>query len=117
LVFLLGGILYGVVGLIMMSHPLEAAVGLTLMLAAAFMAGGVMRIVVAAIEHFHGWGWVMLNGFISLFLGIYIWRHFPESAFWVLGLFVGIDLIFSGWSWIILALGIRSAFPRKGPVV
>jgi uncharacterized membrane protein HdeD (DUF308 family) len=113
LVFLLGGILYGVVGLIMMSHPLAAAVGLTLMLAAAFMAVGVIRIVVAAIEHFHGWGWVMLTGFIDLFLGVYIWRHFPEDAFWVIGVFVGIDLIFSGWSWIFLALGIRGAFPRK----
>jgi len=113
LVFLLTGILYGVVGLIMMNHPLEAAIGLTLMLAAAFMAGGVIRIVVAALEHFHGWGWVMLNGFINLFLGIYIWRHFPESAFWVIGVFVGIDLIFCGWSWIVLALGVRATFPRK----
>ena len=114
LVFLLTAILYGVVGLIMMNHPLAAAAGLTLMLAAAFIAGGVMGFVVAATEHFHGWGWVMLNGFINLFLGIYIWRHFPESAFWVIGLFVGIELIFSGWSWIFLAMGIRSTIPRKG---
>jgi uncharacterized membrane protein HdeD (DUF308 family) len=109
--YLLAGILYAVVGLIMMNHPLAAAAGLTLMLAAGFMAGGIIRIVVAAVEHFHGWPWVMVNGFISLFLGIYIWRHFPEDAVWVIGLFVGIDLISSGWSWIILALGIRSTFP------
>ncbi len=113
IVYLLAGILYGVVGMIMMNHPLAAAAGLTLMLAAAFMVGGIIRIVVAAVEHFHGWPWVMLNGFINLFLGIYIWRHFPESAFWVIGLFVGIDLIFCGWSWIFLALGIRGAFPTK----
>jgi uncharacterized membrane protein HdeD (DUF308 family) len=110
LVYLLTGILYGVVGLIMMNHPLEAAAGLTLMLAAAFIAGGVIRIVVAAMEHFHGWPWVMVSGFISLLLGMFIWRHFPKDAFWVIGLFVGIDLIFLGWSWIILSLGIRSAF-------
>jgi uncharacterized membrane protein HdeD (DUF308 family) len=111
-VFLVTGILYGVVGIIMMNHPLEAAAGLTLMIAAAFIVGGIMRIVIAAMERFHGWGWVMLNGFINLFLGIYIWRHFPEAAFWVIGLFVGIDLIFAGWSWIFLALGVRSAFPK-----
>jgi len=113
LVYLLAGILYSVVGLIMMNHPIAAAAGLTLMLAATFMAGGIIRIVVAAVEHFHGWAWVMVNGFISLFLGIFIWRHFPGDAFWVIGLFVGIDMIFSGWSWIFLALGIRSAFPTK----
>jgi uncharacterized membrane protein HdeD (DUF308 family) len=112
-VYLLIGILFTVVGLIMMNHPLAAAAGLTLMLAAAFMVGGAIRIIAAAVEHFHGWPWVMVNGFITLFLGIYIWRHFPEAAFWVIGLFVGIDLIFCGWSWIMLAIGIRSAFPAK----
>src|SRR5262245_47574442 len=113
LLHLLIGVLYGVVGLPMMNHPLEAAAAITLMLAAAFMAGGIIRIVVSAIEHFHGWGWVMLNGFISLFLGIYIWRHFPGTAFWVIGLFVGIDLLFSGWSWIFLAIMARSASTSK----
>ena len=90
----------------MMNHPVQAAVGLTLMLAAAFMVGGIVRIVGASVERFHGWPWVMINGFITLFLGIYIWRHFPESAFWVIGLFVGIELIFSGWTWIMMAIGL-----------
>jgi uncharacterized membrane protein HdeD (DUF308 family) len=112
-VHLLVGIIYAVVGLLMMNQPIGAAVGLTLMLAAAFIVGGCMRIVVAAMERFHGWGWTMVNGFISLFLGIYIWRHFPQDALWVIGVFVGIDLIFAGWSWIFLALGIRNAFPAK----
>jgi uncharacterized membrane protein HdeD (DUF308 family) len=112
-IYLLGGVLYGVVGLIMMNQPEGAAAALTLMLAAAFMIGGVLRIIGAAIHHFHGWAWVMLNGFISLFLGVYIWRHFPESAFWVIGLFVGIEFIFAGWSWIFLALGVRSIVPTK----
>ena len=108
LVYLLAGILFGVVGLIMMNHPVGAAAGITLMLAAAFMVGGVVRIVVAAVEHFHSWPWVLLNGFISLFLGIYIWRHFPEDTLWVIGLFVGIDLILAGASLIVLALAARN---------
>jgi uncharacterized membrane protein HdeD (DUF308 family) len=107
------GVLYTVVGLLMMNHPIAAAAGLTLMLAAGFIAGGIIRIVFSAMERFHGWVWVMVNGFISLFLGVYIWRHFPESALWVIGIFVGIDLLFAGWSWIFLALGIRNAFPAR----
>lgn len=108
-VHLAAGVLYGVVGLIMMNHPLAAAAGITLMLAAAFIFNGILRIIAAAVERFHGWIWVLLNGFVNLLLGLYIWRHFPESAFWVIGIFVGIDLIIAGWTWIFLAIGVRSA--------
>jgi uncharacterized membrane protein HdeD (DUF308 family) len=112
-IYLLAGVLFAVVGLIMMNHPLVAAAGLTLMLAAAFIVGGIVRIIGAAVDHFYGWPWVMISGFITLFLGIFIWRHFPETAFWVIGLFIGIELIFSGMSWIVLAIGIRRTFPAK----
>jgi hypothetical protein len=56
----------------------------------------------------------MVNGFGSLLLGICIRRHFPESAFWVIGRFVGIDMIFSAWSWVMLAIGVRGASCRRG---
>jgi uncharacterized membrane protein HdeD (DUF308 family) len=113
LVHLLTGILYGVVGLIMMSEPLAAAAGITVLLAAALIVGGAFRIVVAAMERFHGWPWALISGFISLLLGVFIWRHFPRDVLWVIGLFVGIDLIFLGWSWIFLAIGIRSAVQKE----
>jgi uncharacterized membrane protein HdeD (DUF308 family) len=109
---LLTGILSTVVGLLMMNHPVAAAAGVTLMLAASFIVGGVLRVIGAAMERFYGWPWSMISGFVSLFLGIYIWKHFPTSAMWVIGLFVGIDLIFAGWTWIFLALGVRRAFPK-----
>jgi uncharacterized membrane protein HdeD (DUF308 family) len=112
-VYLLAGILFAVAGLIMMNHPAAVAAGLTLMLAAVFIVGGIVRIIGSAVEHFHGWPWVMISGFITLFLGIFIWRHFPETAFWVIGLFIGIELIFSGVSWIMLAIGVRTAFSSK----
>ena len=110
---LLTGILSTVVGLLMMNHPVAAAAGVTLMLAASFIVGGLLRIIVSALERFYGWPWTMISGFISLFLGIYIWKHFPTSAMWVIGLFVGIDLIFAGWTWIFLAIGIRRAVPKQ----
>jgi uncharacterized membrane protein HdeD (DUF308 family) len=110
---LLTGILSAVVGLLMMNHPGAAAAAVTLMLAASFIVGGILRVIVAAMERFYGWPFTMVSGFISLFLGIFIWRHFPESAAWVIGLFVGIDLIFAGWTWIFLALGVRRAFAKR----
>jgi uncharacterized membrane protein HdeD (DUF308 family) len=49
-----------------------------------------------------------LNGGISLLLGIIINRQMPEAALWVIGLFIGIELLFRGWAWIMLSLGLRA---------
>lgn len=110
-VHLLAGVLHLIVGGLMVEHPLRAAEGLTLMLAAAFLLGGSFRIIFVLSERFPGWPWVLVNGVITLLLGIAIWRQWPESSLWVIGLFVGIDLVFNGWSWVMLALAVRAAAP------
>ena len=56
---------------------------------------------------------MLLNGVISLALGIMIWRQWPESSLWVIGIFVGIDMLFNGWSLIMLALTLRSCRGRR----
>ena len=106
---LLAGIMYLVLGFLLVQRPLEAAAIFTLMLAAAFFVGGLFRIIVALSERFYGWGWVLLNGVVTLVLGVMIWRRWPDAAFWVIGLFVGIDLIFYGGAWIGFALGLRGS--------
>src|SRR5262249_38139591 len=88
--FLLLGILYSAAGLATVLHPLAAAEGLTLMLAVAFLVGGTFRIVVAVVERFPSWGWVLCNGIVTVLLGIAIWRQWPESGLWVIGMLVGI---------------------------
>jgi uncharacterized membrane protein HdeD (DUF308 family) len=105
---LLVGLLQLIVGGIMVSEPLRAAAALTLILAVCFMVGGLLRIAVAVLERFADWGWVLLNGLITWILGIAIWREWPESSLWVIGLFVGIDLLFNGWSWVMLGLMVKS---------
>jgi uncharacterized membrane protein HdeD (DUF308 family) len=67
--FLLLAILYAVTGFLMLQQPLLAAEGLTLMLAAAFLVGGMFRIVIALVERFPSWGWVLCNGIITVLLG------------------------------------------------
>jgi uncharacterized membrane protein HdeD (DUF308 family) len=110
---LFAGLLYLVVGALMAEHPVQAAEGLTLMLATAFLVGGVLRVVYALIHSFVGRGWVVMNGFISLLLGIAIWRQWPESSLWVIGLFIGIDLIINGWLWVMLGMMVKA--PVTGP--
>jgi uncharacterized membrane protein HdeD (DUF308 family) len=110
---LLAGILYVVSGFLMVQHPRPAAAIFTLMLAAAFFVGGLFRIIVALSERFYGWVWVLLNGVVTLVLGILIWRGWPETKYWVIGLFVGIDMLLDGWSLVITALTIRSIAAKR----
>jgi uncharacterized membrane protein HdeD (DUF308 family) len=105
---LLAAALYLIVGVFVLEDPVQAAAVLTLLLAAAFFVGGLLRIVFSVAVRFPSWGWVLLNGVVDLVLGLMIFNRWPGSSLWVLGLFVGIDLLFHGWSWIILALNVRS---------
>jgi uncharacterized membrane protein HdeD (DUF308 family) len=114
--FLLIGVLYAVAGFVTLTQPIVAAESLTLMLAAAFLIGGLYRIVLGLVERFPSRGWVVLNGVIAVLLGIAILWQWPGSGLWVLGMFVGIDLIVNGVTWSVLAVGIRNAAaPMTGP--
>ena len=108
-VYLLAGILHIIVGVLMIEHPLRAAEVFTLLIAALLLAGGVLRVCYALIDRFPGWVWMLLNGVVTSALGVMIWRQWPESGLWVIGLFVGIDLILNGWSWVMLALILKAA--------
>jgi len=110
-VHLLVGVLYLIAGMFMIENPVQAALSLTLLVAACLLVGGVFRIIMSLVDRFHGWGWVLLSGVISVFLGMAIWRQWPFSGLWVIGLFVGIEMIFSGMSWLMLGMVVRSA-PR-----
>lgn len=109
LVQLLIGILYSVVGLMMTEAPGKAAGALTLLVAAMFVIAGIFRMVAAITLQFPQWGWVLLNGAVALLLGIMVFKQFPESAIWLIGTLFGVDLLFNGWTWIMLSLQVRNA--------
>ena len=93
-----------VVGILLVSRPLLGAEAITLLLAALFLVGGSIRAVTSVFLQLPGWGWMLLNGIVTLWLGLLILNQWPSSAIWVIGLFVGIDLLFDGWSMIAVAL-------------
>jgi uncharacterized membrane protein HdeD (DUF308 family) len=109
------GILYLVVGFLMVAEPLAAAESLTLLIAMFLLMGGIFRIIVALSGHLEHWGWVLLNGIITAGLGIMIWRQWPLSGLWVIGLFVGIEMIFYGWSLVMLSLVAKGAVAPAEP--
>jgi len=107
LLHLMIGALYVLVGIMVVDQPAEAALSFTLLIALFLMIGGIFRVVFAISERFAGWGWVLLNGVVSLMLGVLVYKQWPTSGLWLIGLFVGIDLIFNGAAWVLLALSVR----------
>jgi uncharacterized membrane protein HdeD (DUF308 family) len=107
LLHLLVGVLYLVVGFLIIDHPAKAVVVFTLYIAMLFILLGSYRIIASLAVRFPQWGWALLNGVVTLLAGIIIYKHFPETALWVIGLLVGIEMLFNGWTWIMLALGLR----------
>lgn len=96
LIQLLIGLLYIVTGLLISDSPVEATGALTLLVAAMFILAGIFRMVAAITIRFPQWGWVLLNGAISLILGVLIYKQYPGSATWLIGTLFGVDLIFNG---------------------
>jgi uncharacterized membrane protein HdeD (DUF308 family) len=105
---LLAAALYLLVGLFMLEDPVRAATVLTLLIAASFFVGGILRVIFSIAVRFPAWSWVLFNGVVDLILAVLILNGWPESSLWVIGLFVGIDLLLHGWSWVILALTART---------
>jgi uncharacterized membrane protein HdeD (DUF308 family) len=113
---LLEGVLYGVVGVMMVARPLESAALVTLLLGAFLITSGLFRILtVPTFLRIRNWGWVLAGGIISLLLGMGIWAQWPVSGFWVLGAFIGIEMIVWGISLAMLGVAVRDvdvAAPR-----
>ena len=113
---LLSGVLSIVVGLMFLRAPVDALAALTLLAACFLMVSGIFKIVAAVSYRFAAWGWPLVSGVIDVLLGLLIWQDLPESALWVVGLYVGINLFFRGVNWIALGLAVRS-LPRATKVV
>jgi uncharacterized membrane protein HdeD (DUF308 family) len=108
--WLLLGILYIIAGFVAWDNPFLTAVWLTLILGAALVASGIVRIFLGFnMQHGSPWVWVVISGLITLALGVIILAHWPFSAVYTLGIFLGIDLVFAGASWIGLGLGLKKA--------
>jgi uncharacterized membrane protein HdeD (DUF308 family) len=107
LVHALVGILYLAAGFVVSERPLLSILLVTVYVAVSFMVMGIFRIMAAMVLRFPQWGWMVLNGCVTFLVGLVIYRHLPLDAVWVIGLLVGLEMIFSGWTWIMLSMEIK----------
>ena len=104
-------LLYALAGGVIIMDPLLASSVLTLVLAGILIAVGLLRIIIALQLRpaAAGWYWPLFSGLVSILLGGMIIGQWPASGLWVIGLFVAIELIFNGWSYLFIALAARKA--------
>ena len=108
LIWALLGVLYVIAGFVTFQNPLLAAVLLTLFLGASLIASGDIRLFLAFnMKRETPWVWVAVSGAITLLLGLLIVARWPVNRVYILGLFLGIDLIMAGAGWISLGLGLK----------
>jgi len=94
--FAIGGLTL-LCGIVLLAHPLFASGVLTVLLALYFILDGISEIVASVrLRPGSGWGWMLFGGIVSLWLGIIIWRQFPLSGVWAIGILLGIKLFFVG---------------------
>ena len=108
LIWALLGVLYIVAGFLTFENPLFAAALLTLFLGASLLASGAVRLFLAFnMKSESPWVWVALSAVITLLLGLLILARWPVNSVYILGLFLGIDLIMAGAAWVSLGFALK----------
>jgi uncharacterized membrane protein HdeD (DUF308 family) len=94
---ILAGVVFVIGGYYMVTHPQLALSTLTLVLAAVILAAGVCEIITYfRLRSEQASGWILFNGIIALILGALIWLHWPSSSVWAIGTLVGVNLLLTG---------------------
>ena len=90
-----------------MDRPLASTASLTLVVSVLFIVMGIMRFAAALTLRFPQWGWSLLSGLLTTLVGLIIYRNMPFTALWAIGTLIGIQLLFDGWFWVMLAISLR----------
>jgi uncharacterized membrane protein HdeD (DUF308 family) len=110
LIIFLVGLLTAIVGFYLVTQPVAGLASITILLAAYFIMTGICEFVGALqIRPANGWGWMLFNGIVTVLLGLMIWRQFPLSGAWAVGVLFGIKMMLSGWSLIFIGRTVRAA--------
>jgi len=107
------GILYILIGGYLLVRPVTGLESLTLALAIYLFVEAILEFVLGfTLRPLPGSGWLLVDGIITLILAVMIWRTWPSSTGWVIGTLVGISMLFSGTSRLMLSLTARSVVQK-----
>jgi uncharacterized membrane protein HdeD (DUF308 family) len=107
---LLVGVAYLCFGAYLIMHPVLGVASLTLVLASLFLIEGILNIVLFfKMRPMQGSSWVLVDGIITLLLGLMIYLQWPSSSAWAVGTLVGVSMIISGVTRVMISLAVRRA--------
>ena len=107
LIFLLG-LIAVIAGGYMISQPVSGLASLTLFLAAYFIVTGILTIITSLqLRPASGWGWMLANAIVTLFLGAMIWQQWPLSGTWAVGTLFGVQMLMTGFSLLTTGSAVR----------
>jgi uncharacterized membrane protein HdeD (DUF308 family) len=110
---LLVGVAYLCFGAYLIIHPVLGVASLTLVLASLFLIEGILNIILFfKMRPLQGATWVLLDGIITLLLGLMIYAQWPSSSAWAIGTLVGISMIFSGVARVMMSWAVRQAMDK-----
>lgn len=104
-IWIIAGLLYAIAGIFALSNPFAFSSVLTLGLGIVLIFTGVSRLFSASSAP--GRGWIIFSAIITLLLGVALVVGWPANSLWVIGLFLAFDLIFQGWSYLLLGLALK----------
>jgi uncharacterized membrane protein HdeD (DUF308 family) len=108
LLFLLGGVLSIVVGVLVLAWPAAGMAAMTLLLAGYFFATGLFRSITSIMDRYARWGWDFVDGIVCVALGVIIMAQWPLSTLWAVGIVVGVGIISRGIALMANSLAVRN---------
>jgi uncharacterized membrane protein HdeD (DUF308 family) len=106
------GLLMIIAGSYMATQPVVGLASLTLILVIYLVVTALFELIMAfQIRPAEGWGSMLINGIVTLLLGIMLWRQFPLSGAWAICIVFGVKMMFSGW--LLVFIGITAQEKTK----
>jgi uncharacterized membrane protein HdeD (DUF308 family) len=112
LLHLLLGVIAIMIGVLIVSNPVEAIATLTLLLAVFLIIGGLLQALASLFILFPGWGYSLVSGVIGFAIGLMVWRGWPYSSVWFIGVLAGAELITRGSAWMGIAFDLKKRAER-----
>jgi len=101
-------LLYGFIGVYILRNPITGLAGLTFAIAAYLFIEAILETVLSfQLRPAQGWGWLLFDGIVTFILAVMIYATWPSSAAWAVGTLVGISMLFSGMTRLMLSLAAR----------
>jgi uncharacterized membrane protein HdeD (DUF308 family) len=111
---LVHGALSLLTGLMLFAYPTASLRALTLLLIGYFFVAGVYRVLTSVLDHYEHWSWDFVDGLLAMAAGAILIGSWPEAAFWLLGVLVGIELFVRGASMLAAGLSLRHDLRASG---